>query len=62
LFYIGAKIERFSNCGARSWFSGRGRELIVCVRDVFILNETWVQGRKYIFIGTVLGLNILLIA
>jgi hypothetical protein len=32
------------------------------MRDIFILNEIWVQGKIYILIGTLLGLNILLIA
>jgi hypothetical protein len=30
--------------------------------DIFILNEIWEQGKIYILIGTLLSLNILLIA
>jgi hypothetical protein len=32
------------------------------MRDIFILNEIWVQGKIYSFISTLLGRNILLIA
>jgi hypothetical protein len=31
---------------------GGGR--IECMRDIFILNEIWVQGKIYILIGTLL--------
>jgi hypothetical protein len=26
-----------------------------CMRDIFIVNEIWVQGKIYILIGTLLG-------
>jgi hypothetical protein len=29
---------------------GRGR--VDCIRDIFILNEMWVQGKAHILIGT----------
>jgi hypothetical protein len=32
------------------------------MRDIFILNEVWAQGKLYISAGTLLGCNILLIA
>jgi hypothetical protein len=28
---------------------------VVCMRDIFILNEIWVQGKICILIGTLLG-------
>jgi len=31
------------------------------MRDIFILNEVWAQHKTYIFLGTLLGWNILLI-
>jgi uncharacterized membrane protein len=43
--------------GEGDW--GRGR--FYYIRHIFILNEMRVQGKKYILVGTLLGLNILLI-
>jgi hypothetical protein len=28
---------------------------VVCMRDIFILNETWAQHKAYILVGTLLG-------
>jgi hypothetical protein len=33
---------------------GRGR--VDCIRDIFILNEMWVQGKAYILIGTLVNI------
>jgi hypothetical protein len=45
--------------GGRGWASGQVG--VDCMRDLFILNEIWAQGKIYILIGTLLGCNILLI-
>jgi hypothetical protein len=36
-------------------FSPRGGGRVVCMRDIFTLNEIWAQGKIYILIGTWLG-------
>jgi hypothetical protein len=43
----------------RCWSCGEGR--VVCVRDVIILNQLWMQNKIYIFVGALLGRNILFI-
>jgi hypothetical protein len=30
---------------------------VVCMRDIFILNEIWVQDKIYILVGTLLSWN-----
>jgi hypothetical protein len=37
-----------------------GGALVVCMKNIFILNEIWAQDKIYILIGTLLGSNILL--
>jgi hypothetical protein len=46
-------MQRFPNCEARS----PRRERVVCMRDLFILNEIWAQDKIYILIGTMLFFN-----
>jgi hypothetical protein len=48
--------RRFSDCGSRppGHFGPLGGGLVVCVRDIFILNELWAQYKTY-FLGTLLG-------
>jgi hypothetical protein len=36
--------------GGRCWSSGGAR--VVCMRDIFILNEIWAQHKTYILVGT----------
>jgi hypothetical protein len=48
-------VQRFSNCGPPPGGGavgplGEGR--VYCIRDIFILNEIWMQGKIYILIGT----------
>jgi hypothetical protein len=33
----------------------RARGHVVCMRDIFILNEIWAQNKIYILIGNFLG-------
>jgi hypothetical protein len=40
---------------------GGGGVRVVCMRDIFILNEVWVQHKTYTFLRTLLGCHILLI-
>jgi hypothetical protein len=39
--------------GGRCW-SSEGAQ-IVCLRDIFILNEMWAKDKIYILVGTLLG-------
>jgi hypothetical protein len=32
-----------------------GRVQVVCMRDIFILNEIWAQHKIYVSVGTLLG-------
>jgi hypothetical protein len=57
--------QRLSNCGASPgraplliWVTGAS----LFMRDIFISNEIWMQGKIYILINTFLGSHILLIA
>jgi hypothetical protein len=43
----------------RCWSSGVGGG-VVCVRNIFILNDIWAQDKIYILVGTLLGWNIFL--
>jgi hypothetical protein len=56
-------IQRFPNCGARPLPGAMlvfwGAQ-VICMRDIFILNEIWVQDKIYTSVGTLIGLNILL--
>jgi hypothetical protein len=52
--------QMFSNCrappppgGGAVGFLERAR--VVCMRDIFILKEIWMQDKIYIFVGTLLG-------
>jgi hypothetical protein len=38
----------------RGAFGPVGGERVNCMRDIFILNETWAQGKIYILISTLL--------
>jgi hypothetical protein len=37
-----------------------GGARVVCMRDIFVLNEMWVQDKTYILGGFLLGSNVLL--
>jgi hypothetical protein len=52
--------RRLPNCGARLLGGAAGPlgARVVCMRDIFILEEIWVQGKIYILVGTLLGWNI----
>jgi hypothetical protein len=39
----------------RFLFSGKGGARVVCMRDMFILNEIWGQDEMYILVGTSLS-------
>jgi hypothetical protein len=39
-----------------------GGARVICMRDIFILDEIWTQDNIYILVGTLLGWNILLIS
>jgi hypothetical protein len=56
-------IQSFSNCGAHPLGGGRCRTSsrgarVDCMRDIFILNEIWVQGKIclwHMHMGLILG-------
>jgi hypothetical protein len=53
--HLCSHYEGLPKCGAppprgRCWYFGEAR--VVCVRDIFILNEIWAQGKIYISVGT----------
>jgi hypothetical protein len=54
--------RRLPNCGGRPLGGAAGHlgARVVCMRDIFILEEIWVQGKIYLYIlvGTLLGWNI----
>jgi hypothetical protein len=55
-------LQRYKNIGlprGRGWSSEGGG--IVCMRDIFILNEIWAHDKVHSLVGTLLRLNILLI-
>jgi hypothetical protein len=58
LFGVNGLVQRFSNCGARPLgalqvLGGWGR--VVCVTDIFILNDIRAQDKIYILADTLLG-------
>jgi hypothetical protein len=51
--------QRFSNCGARPRGGAKappaGGGRVICMRDILIVSEIYVQGKIYILTGTLLG-------